>query len=700
MKKKSKIGGILLIILAIIIMQLPLSEADAATSASDFVFDGKILVSYKGTEKDVSIPTTAEIIGKGAFEDNTSIESVTIPYSVKRMKAFVFWGCSNLSKVSFGSGLSEVGDYVFNNCMGLKNITIPSHIHSIGVKAFADCVNLTDIVIPPEVTFIHESAFDGCKKLVIHADEGSYAWKYAQDFYERQKEMPEYEDVPGYDPDEHPDAPDDSEEEVTPPDRMLLGTTTLVSNHAVVFMDGNQKVYGGEKGEASDLPGSDRPIYDKDGNLLKFRIVDQELVADQAYYRSEEIKNCTLPDTIREIGQFSFARSTLQSIQLPQGLTRISYGAFYHCDLLAEVSLPDTVMSVEPKAFEHTKWLFDFLEGKGESGSDFLISGGVLVAYRGRNSGVVIPEGVRVIAAEAFVGHDEISTLKLPDSLLVIGEDAFLGCDSLSTIMWGKSLKQIKDRAFADCPLSAVSIPETVTELGLGAFSPMVRVTFQGKQPKTTYEESAKRLSNEAYRPVSSDKGTPGVEVTGMYHCSAHLDGADRAYTLTITETEKHPEMMRAFVRNLGMDFPEEGQILEFTLCDDSKVPITRLGRQPLTVTIPLESQFFSQKIKVVALDRNGQLEELTATKVRLDGMNAVRFQMNYVSDIAVFSCGEDYSGEITEISTEMMDMSAPPATTVEKTVLRAVRSRRYDKWIIGGLFLALGFFLLGRKVK
>ncbi len=105
MKKKSKIGGILLIILAIIIMQLPLSEADAATSASDFVFDGKILVSYKGTEKDVSIPTTAEIIGKGAFEDNTSIESVTIPYSVKRMKAFVFWGCSNLSKVSFGSGL-------------------------------------------------------------------------------------------------------------------------------------------------------------------------------------------------------------------------------------------------------------------------------------------------------------------------------------------------------------------------------------------------------------------------------------------------------------------------------------------------------------------------------------------------------------------------------------------------------------------
>lgn len=700
MKKRRKLGGILSILLAIIIVQLPLSEADAATSASDFVLDGKILVSYRGTEKDVSIPTTVEIIGKGAFEDNTTMESVTIPYTVKQMKAFVFWGCSGLNKVSFGSGLSEVGDYVFNNCKGLKSITIPSNIRSIGVKAFADCVNLTDIVIPPEVTFIHESAFDGCKKLVIHADEGTYAWKYAQDFYERQKEMPEYEDVTDYDPNSKPGMPDESDEDVTPPDRRLLGTTVIVSNQAVVFMDGNQKVYGGEKGEASDLPDSDRPIYDKDGKIIKYRIVDQEIVADQAYYRSEEIKNCSLPDTIREIGQFSFARSSLQSIRLPEGLTRISYGAFYHCDLLAEVTLPDSVMSVEPKAFEHTKWLCDFLEGKGESGEEFLVSGGVLVAYRGRDSGVVIPEGVRVIAAEAFAGHDEISTLKLPDSLLVLGEDAFLGCDSLSTIIWGKNLKQIKDRAFADCPLSAVTIPETVTEVGLKAFGPMVRVTYRGKHPVTTFEESAKRLSNEEYRPVSEEKGIPGVKVSGMYHCSAHLDGADRAYTLNITEVEKHPEMMGAFIRNLGMDFPEDGQILELTLTDDSKVPITKLGRQALTVTIPLEPRFFTQKVKVVALDRNGQAEELTATKVQLDGMKALRFQMDTVSDIAIFGYGQDYSQEITELSAEIADMSAPNTTPPGQTALKAVRSRKYDKWILGGLFLALGFFLLARKVK
>lgn len=39
---------------------------------------------------------------------------------------------------------------------------------------------------------------------------------------------------------------------------------------------------------------------------------------------------------------------------------------------------------------------------------DFLISGDILVAYKGNLPEVVIPDGVRVIAEEAFRNHTEL----------------------------------------------------------------------------------------------------------------------------------------------------------------------------------------------------------------------------------------------------------------------------------------------------
>ena len=58
MKGKRRLLGVLMIIGALVIMQLPMKEADAATSASPFKMDGTTLVKYRGTEKNVSVPDT------------------------------------------------------------------------------------------------------------------------------------------------------------------------------------------------------------------------------------------------------------------------------------------------------------------------------------------------------------------------------------------------------------------------------------------------------------------------------------------------------------------------------------------------------------------------------------------------------------------------------------------------------------------
>ena len=113
MRRKKRIFGVLMIVAALIIMQLPVSEADAATSASDFVIQAGTLLKYRGFEKDVTIPGTVEVISKDAFEQNTNIESVFIPNSVKRIEPYAFWWCDNLHTVTLGTGLTEVGDYAF-----------------------------------------------------------------------------------------------------------------------------------------------------------------------------------------------------------------------------------------------------------------------------------------------------------------------------------------------------------------------------------------------------------------------------------------------------------------------------------------------------------------------------------------------------------------------------------------------------------
>ena len=705
MKKRKRLIGALLVIVALVIMQLPVSEADAATSsASDFKMEGSTLVKYRGTEKNVSVPDTVEVIGEGAFEENDYIELVVLPNSVRRIDAYAFWGCDNLDTVVLGKGMKQVGDYAFAGCKGLEQMNLPTNISSIGIMAFGDCVNLKDISIPKETTYIHETAFDGCYQLTIHCDVGSTADIFARAFYEKQQEMPEYQDVPNYDPSVTPN-PDNTPATATPepastpePDPsngQELGSTKIVGNRAVVFLSGETlEVY-----DASDLVPTQSPAAEYDAGIQesgipKFTIVDGRVVADQAYYRNAELKTLTLPGGIREIGQFSFARSALTEVTLPQGVETISYGAFYHCDDLHNVELPETVMLVEPKAFGYTGWVDDFLNGNAGK-EDFLISGGVLVAYRGNSEAVTVPDGVRVIAAEAFLGHSEITSVTMPESLRVIGEGAFEDCTGLREIKLNKGLDQIKDRAFLNCAAELVRVPSSVDTVGLRAFENIdadCAVPF----PVDSYEISATRLSNEAYRAPEPDAEAvaAGVVVDASDGASAVLEGAARSYVMQITQGQDVSAMTKAFQRAFGSGLPEGAYVYDTKLTDSSGIPLTKLGRQMLTVVLPLPDSLKGQELRLFCLDRNGQLEELAVELIAVEGREAVRYRTNSISQISLCPTGRAAASELTEIGVEMESLSAPSVTASAPVI--------YSKYLIGGAVLLTGVCLLlaGKPVR
>lgn len=425
MNHKKWMAVIALAVTALILTHLPVSEADAAASASDFQTQGSTLVKYRGTEERVTIPDTVEVVGESAFENNQKVQFVVIPKSVKRLDAYVFWGCNNLEEVVLGKGLTAVDEYLFAGCTGLKQITIPENIQSIDAQAFAGCVNLTDIYIPATVTGIAEDAFLNCDNVTIHADEGSVAAQFAQKLAEQKNRDPLVTAAPVQTPTavSRPDTQATTEPVstatpapvATPVPGNVLGSTIIVGNHALVMVHpGEEKVQQGyTEPEAGQETGEEQDITAETENGK---------IPEWMYYRNQSVSAVTIPEGTTEIGRFAFSRSSLRTVTIPEGVTVIDYAAFYHCDNLDNVILPDTVNTVGAKAFTHTGWLDDFEEN---SMDDFLISGDILVAYKGNLPEVVIPDGVRVIAEEAFRNHTELKKVHLPASVTDIGNDAF-----------------------------------------------------------------------------------------------------------------------------------------------------------------------------------------------------------------------------------------------------------------------------------
>ena len=425
MNHKKWMAVIALAVTALILTHLPVSEADAAASASDFQTQGSTLVKYRGTEERVTIPDTVEVVGESAFENNQKVQFVVISKSVKRLDAYVFWGCNNLEEVVLGKGLTAVDEYSFAGCTGLKQITIPENIQSIDAQAFAGCVNLTDIYIPATVTGIAEDAFLNCDNVTIHADEGSVAAQFAQKLAEQKNRDPLVTAAPVQTPTavSRPDTQATTEPVstttpapvATPVPGNVLGSTIVVGNHALVMVHpGEEKVQQGyTEPEAGQETGEEQDITAETENGK---------IPEWMYYRNQSVSAVTIPEGTTEIGRFAFSRSSLRTVTIPEGVTVIDYAAFYHCDNLDNVILPDTVNTVGAKAFTHTGWLDDFEEN---SMDDFLISGDILVAYKGNLPEVVIPDGVRVIAEEAFRNHTELKKVHLPASVTDIGNDAF-----------------------------------------------------------------------------------------------------------------------------------------------------------------------------------------------------------------------------------------------------------------------------------
>ena len=91
---------------------------------------------------------------------------------------------------------------------------------------------------------------------------------------------------------------------------------------------------------------------------------------------------------------------------------------------------------------------------------------------------VTLPESVASIGKKAFYDCDGLTEFTIPDSVTTIGYEAFYKCTSLTSVKIGDSVTTIGYFAFSSCTsLTSVNIPDSVTSIGERAFSWCTRLT-------------------------------------------------------------------------------------------------------------------------------------------------------------------------------------------------------------------------------
>ena len=113
----------------------------------------------------ITIPDSVTSIGNYAFLGCTSLTSITIPDSVTSIGDRAFRACVSLTSVTIPNSVTSIGDYTFEVCTSLTNVTVGNSIKSIGDSVFSGCVSLTSVTIPDSVTRIGDSTFKNCTSL-------------------------------------------------------------------------------------------------------------------------------------------------------------------------------------------------------------------------------------------------------------------------------------------------------------------------------------------------------------------------------------------------------------------------------------------------------------------------------------------------------------------------------------------------------
>ena len=300
-----------------------------------------------------------------------------------------------LTSVEIPEEITEIKDYTFCRCSTLTSVKMHKGITSIGFAAFYQS-GLTALEIPENVTYIGTCAFQDCANL--------------------------------------------SGEIVIPCKVTRLQGTAFARCEKIVSVKIPESVKYLGSGAFSGCKSLEKiELHDN------FEYIGWDCFYGTAWYNS-------LPDGAVYVGKifYTYKGRTLENTHLDIkegtiGLT--SVGDW--CAGITSINFPNSLISINSGAgLNYTAWYEKQPDGP-------VYAGKVLYGYKGdmpSNTEIVIKEGTKGIAGQAFFLEEELVGVTLPESLEAIGYQAFYGCSNLSGAMiLPGGVTFVDDEAFSGC---------------------------------------------------------------------------------------------------------------------------------------------------------------------------------------------------------------------------------------------------------
>ncbi len=297
-----------------------LEKIEVASGNTTFHSEGNCLIGTAdkylllGCKTSV-IPNGITAISSSAFENCTSLTSITIPSSVAYIYSSAFAGCTGLSNIDIPSGMVRISDGAFKGCTGFTTVTVPSTVTYIGKGAFSDCTNLESITLP----------FVGQDKKTAGYQHFGYIFGSAS-YAENAQYIPE-----------------------------KLKTVVITGGTSIA----EYAFYGCAGLESITLPGTVKTIGNNAFNGcigLTDMIIPEGVTSidTAAFYGCTGLADVTLPSTLKTIGEWVFIDCTgLTDVTVPQGVTSIGNMAFSGCTGLESITIPTSVTTMGYRVFEN-----------------------------------------------------------------------------------------------------------------------------------------------------------------------------------------------------------------------------------------------------------------------------------------------------------------------------------------------------------